>query len=409
MFGWGSNVDYQLIADEDVKLLKLPVSVKFTNKNSQIDSGWSACCGIAAGARHSAAVCWDGSLYTWGAGCRNSPFNWGDPLHTAYLPGTTALLGVGFGFGEEEAVTSALKFMSSPYSVMGPALADIIEEKRRSGKFRRARERMEAAKKAAGEEPDYGNYDDYLSDTEPEPLPERARVKVDTVSIGEAHTLALTMNERLFSFGLNRFGECGVGGDSVVSDDRKVFSPTAVEVDEDFEARKEAEQKARDNGEEWDDLEPHDLNYRVSQISAGCFNSMIYTVHSELRVFGMASPGAVGQQPTLLMRPTPLSSECLDQDVSAPHGYWQSYSEREYTGSRMLPLAAGTAQLALSFDTRRDAPPEALSLLACDGGKSWRSVPGVNEALTPWPGGNKRMLLMTADRRYHKHLRPGAG
>ena len=306
LFGWGANEDYQVTADDDESaLIAMP---------RQIDAPTRDICSIAAGAKHSALVTWDGSLYTWGGRMRLYRREH-DELPYAAL-------------GIDEAVGVRLGGLQA---VMGPAFEAEVTSRRGLEKRRRAMARMRTADEAAGRAASSAverlqsafeeHLDSFMSDTEEEEVPEAAHVFVDSCSCGWSHTLAVSKEGELYSFGENAHGECGLGGDAVRVADRRMHTPTRVIVSPDFSA----------DGGRGDD----DSNYRVVQVSAGRFRSVMLTVHQEVYVCGRLGDSAGFK---ILTRPLMI------EDTDSPWVPRDPESSWEDTG--IMEVRAGAGQLA---------------------------------------------------------------
>ena len=333
LFGWGYNKEYQVDGKEDDSrtLIALPQKI---DKRLHMEHGGptreyqaSDICSIAAGAKHSAAVTWDGSLYTWGGQMNYYRRERHD------LP--YAALGV----------DNSIDRHSGMQAVMGPAFEALVTDKRRDAKRDRAHGRMAAADQAAELEPAnerlHGNeylehLESFMSDTEEEEMPEAAHVFVDVCSCGWSHTLAMSKDGELYSFGENAYGECGLGGDAVTVADRRTHTPTRVIVEPDV---------STDGGRGNDNT-----NYRVVQVSAGRFRSVMLTVHHEVFVCGrlVAPPTTPPSSAAfkILTRPS------MVEDTDSP--WCPRDPESPWKDMGIMEVRAGEGQLASVLSVSRN-------------------------------------------------------
>lgn len=305
VYGWGCDTDGQVTGsclDEDSQsVIRLPRKIDRPCKQYQDQSVVS----VAAGARHSAALTWDGSLFTWGGGFRY--YNETRPLPYAAL-------------GIDGALHSRSGGQQRMQPVMGEAFKLALLEQRHESKRDRARSRMSEADKAAGLTPAHVRFSDHAamrahlasfeSDTEDEPLPEAATVFADACSCGWNHTLVVTDDGKLFAFGENAHGECGLGGEASHVPERRTHTPTRVNVDPKGSLRNE-------------EGELCDLNYRILQVSAGKYMSIMLSVHFEVFVCGLTAPP--GTAPTssrfkVFTQPTRMDEEEEDEIMEVRAG-----------------------------------------------------------------------------------------
>ena len=215
------------------------------------------------------------------------------------------------------------------HAVMGPAFEAQVTSRRRNAKRSRVRDRMRAADEAAGLTDAYErlqsdalieHLDSFMSDTEEQEVPEAAHVFVDSCSCGWSHTLVVSKEGELYSFGENAHGECGLGGDAVRVADRRMHTPTRVIVSPDFSA---------DEGRGNDDT-----NYRVVQVSAGRFRSVMATVHQEVYVCGRLGDSAGFK---ILTRPLMIEDTDSPWVPRDPESPWED--------TDIMEVRAGAGQL----------------------------------------------------------------